>query len=400
MNEIKDPAPSIHSEEGTNRPAHDSTLDSAEKWQHDVTIKDVTTLSRLRMNLQPTALSVTSQESQSHRYDDYTFDQPKNDTLIRSVSTDSTTPSSYHQGFPNSPPHNVPFAPSPRSLLGTPIREQAKILTDNVLQTVGIRSSDEDEESGYSLDNQKKKQRVEEKGKEPGNNVRKGVMVMDNGESQHKFHHFLEQRQARYHHMNHYDGLPAYREALHSPSTRYHRMEQEYFSSPTTKRLIEETGTKPVQESPTFMNMTPLKETEDLATSGGGAYEFEGELSQKISNNYEVGVNESPASKNTGDFTIQSNMTMISGSTGQIPARFALHYFPEKFRIPPASTQLTRIYQFFADKPGAMITVNDILKDMTDPDYAKENVQVLINLLVRRRFLKRVGDKDAWTVRR
>ncbi|KAI8988200.1 hypothetical protein BDF20DRAFT_910722 [Mycotypha africana] len=96
-----------------------------------------------------------------------------------------------------------------------------------------------------------------------------------------------------------------------------------------------------------------------------------------------------------------ANMTMISGLTGQIPARFDLKYFPDQFKQPPASTQLTRIYNYFADRPAQMLTAEDYLKHVNN-EYDKETVHVLINLLARKKFLKRVGDRErgAWTIRR
>ncbi|GAB5585387.1 hypothetical protein Unana1_00287 [Umbelopsis nana] len=95
----------------------------------------------------------------------------------------------------------------------------------------------------------------------------------------------------------------------------------------------------------------------------------------------------------------EASMTMTSGFTGQIPARFSLEYFPSVFQSPPGSTQLTRVYTAFAEANGRVLDVDAILKDINDPtdSYNHTNVELLVDLLVRKRFIKR--DRNGWRLR-
>ncbi|KAI8884784.1 hypothetical protein K501DRAFT_332457 [Backusella circina FSU 941] len=103
----------------------------------------------------------------------------------------------------------------------------------------------------------------------------------------------------------------------------------------------------------------------------------------------------------TSNDTTSSNITMIRGETGaNIPARFNLKYFPDTFRTPPASTQLTRVFNLFSERPGQMLTLDDVLNLLNDSSFKEDHVILLIDLLKRKKFLKPVGDGRAWTIRR
>lgn len=66
---------------------------------------------------------------------------------------------------------------------------------------------------------------------------------------------------------------------------------------------------------------------------------------------------------------------------------------------PPGSTQLTRVYTAFAEANGRVLDVDAILKDINDPtdSYNHTNVELLVDLLVRKRFIKR--GRNGWRLR-
>lgn len=98
---------------------------------------------------------------------------------------------------------------------------------------------------------------------------------------------------------------------------------------------------------------------------------------------------------------VDSMMSMISGTHGRIPARFALHYFPEVFHTPPGSTKLTRMYTLFSERPGQRLTLDQVAELMNVDgqalDYLKNSSRPLLDLLTQKRFLRRL-DKG-WVLR-
>jgi hypothetical protein len=98
---------------------------------------------------------------------------------------------------------------------------------------------------------------------------------------------------------------------------------------------------------------------------------------------------------------VDSMMSMISGTHGRIPARFALHYFPEVFHTPPGSTKLTRMYTLFSERPGQRLTLDQVAElmnvDGQDLGYVKNSSRPLLDLLSQKRFLRRL-DKG-WVLR-
>ncbi|KAH8549795.1 hypothetical protein BGW37DRAFT_558790 [Umbelopsis sp. PMI_123] len=115
---------------------------------------------------------------------------------------------------------------------------------------------------------------------------------------------------------------------------------------------------------------------------------------------YEIsGVLPLKASSQPSPEPSEASMTMTTGFTGQIPARFSLEYFPSLFQSPPGSTQLTRVYTTFTEANGRVLDVDDILKEINDHTdfYNRTNVELLVDLLVRKRFIKR--DRNGWRLR-
>ncbi|KAL0089220.1 hypothetical protein J3Q64DRAFT_1696333 [Phycomyces blakesleeanus] len=92
--------------------------------------------------------------------------------------------------------------------------------------------------------------------------------------------------------------------------------------------------------------------------------------------------------------------TFGSSSTGRGPAPFSVHRFGETFREPPGSTQLTRVYKVFSDKPAQMLTLEDVLNEVKDDEnrYTADSVMLFINMLCGKKYLRTVG--QGWTIRR
>lgn len=355
----------------------------SDKINHSVSMEDITdvgSLTRLRLSLQQPATS-TSQETGM-------MGPPQ---TIKSVSSGSTTPSTFKRGTISSPPRTIPFGKPESSLAGTPIREASIIMTQSILEANGIRSSDDDS-LDFDPEGNKKKARLEEKANSRPTNENAGkawddtnMMEVDDEESRARFNQFFMQRQHRS--LDTFDEeLPRWRDAANSPSNLSARFESPLVGTPTTHRVIQNIITTERQE-----------QHQDTSDADEGAYEFSDAMPQDRLEEYHAKEKQSMTGSDL-TFHSGSNMTMISGSTGQIPAKFDLQYFPEKFRVPPASVKLTRVYNYFNDRPGIMSTIQDVHSQL--PDVSIENIELLINVLIRRKFLKKVGDKEAWTVRR
>jgi hypothetical protein len=463
MNQVDDLQQLQDSAHGTNRPPHhDSTMLSADRstssWsqrlKHDVTIHNITelgSLNRIRSSLQQAA-SISSQDltpldrnTPHHRLHttatEYSSTTPapqlstagpshtiQTDVSSSSFSTTSSLQnivrkSSHKRGHPSgamqSPPRIIPFAPSPRSLINTPTREAARIITDNTFQAAGIRSSEDDDDS-MELSEELAHKRPKLKGKQPADQPWDATNIMgtDDVESRARFDSFLKARQS------HRDEFPSWAGSIKSPSNRHMRDQTPLASTPTTNRVLDQKQMKlptdmkdaqPLQEETSsslqlqspegfLLPSTPYRQnTEEPSDQEGiGAYEFSDQLENQSNDRFASYLAKEKQSPLTEEMTFGSgsNMTMISGYTGQIPARFDLKYFPSRFRTPPGSSQLTRVYNFFAERPGAMLTRQDFLNYADSSEYSESRVKILIDVLVIKRFLKQVGDKEAWTIRR
>jgi hypothetical protein len=332
-----------------------------------------------------------------------------------SVSSFSTTSSSFqshkrdHQGgIIASPPRVIPFATSPRSLIHTPTREAARIITDNTFQAAGIRSSEDDDDSSME---------ITDKGKRPVDQPwdATNIMETDDVESRARFDNFLKARQ-----NSRVEEFPSWAGSVKSPSNRRMRHQTPFASTPTTNRVLNQVRTdttmediQALQEEEALLRLkspagfllpnTPYRQdTEERDDQEDiGAYEFSDLLIKEDDrfSNHQARERQSPLTEEM-TFGSGSNMTMISGHTGQIPARFDLKYFPSRFRTPPGSSQLSRVYNFFAERPGAMLTIQDFLEYANSSEYNETRAYLLIDVLVSKRFLKKVGDKEAWTIRR
>ncbi|KAI7888986.1 uncharacterized protein EV154DRAFT_516194 [Mucor mucedo] len=91
--------------------------------------------------------------------------------------------------------------------------------------------------------------------------------------------------------------------------------------------------------------------------------------------------------------------SMSGSSESFIPKQFNLIHFPEQFRTPPTSIRLTKVYDLFNNRPGILLTVKDVLALM-DGDHDETTISYLIQVLRRKKYIKQVGEKEAWVIRR
>ncbi|ORZ19395.1 hypothetical protein BCR42DRAFT_449150 [Absidia repens] len=172
------------------------------------------------------------------------------------------------------------------------------------------------------------------------------------------------------------------------------------------------------RQSPDRLAPSPLRSDPDGNDDMDMAYEFSPVMPRHAQDDEDGGsgggrftpysqrdTSSSHASGYTTTGSISSMMTMMTGVSGQIPAKFALHYFPETFRDPPASVRLTKMYNLFAERPGQMLSwkqVVDLMRaDQENDDEAlfqQDTLRLFLDVLTRKRFLRRM--EKGWTLRR
>lgn len=170
---------------------------------------------------------------------------------------------------------------------------------------------------------------------------------------------------------------------MHLPSPQVHQQEQEQqqdSESDAGAYLFSDTLPQQIhQQQDTMSKRSQSLGTMDSSTEGGGV--------------------DRGAREHTGS----SYMTMKTGqlTSQQVPAQFSLKYFAPTFQKAPASTHLTKIYQIFDARPCGMLTVQDVQTHLGNDDkLGDEEVQLYIEVLQGKKFLKKVGSRHAWVVRR
>lgn len=136
-------------------------------------------------------------------------------------------------------------------------------------------------------------------------------------------------------------------------------------------------------------------------SSIGGAYEFSQIFPandsiynmDRLSTGHEGGVgNASFTSAESSNL----NLSMISGSSGQVRKRFSLQYFPSSFQVPPGSSQLTRVYNLFAERPGELLSADDVVA-LAEDCCNRDNVRIFLDMLTRKQYLKKIEHR--WRLR-
>ncbi|KAI9262966.1 hypothetical protein EDC94DRAFT_607923 [Helicostylum pulchrum] len=441
-------------EASTNRPVIDDNTKDSFSYPHNRDITSVGMTStfggRLRKSLRkgfasPTTLDTTTSGPPGFVHID-----------MHSPSTSSNTSSmnSGHMGPRLSPPRRMPFSIPRSQLQGTPIREQAIMLTENTLRSIGIRSSDSDSDGGpfhpdtpsrsipgsqrsrlytptksKSVDTTMEEAETAVAGKSGETSKPWEVSNMDTDDTESRAHFikFLEQR-------NKLQDLPSpsvFKQPylpgttnkrfqtgeeedevmISSPSPRFQteepspRFRSEEEASPrfgieeeASPLLFRREGTSSSQFRSEIMP-SPIRQQQE--GDEVAAYEFSDGLapySNSYANSFRSGSLTDRSSESTK--SKEEHTTTTKTKTARIPAQFDLRYFPEQFRTPPGSIKLTKIYNEFNKRPGTLLNVQDIIASLNDPNYKEEFVSLLINLLARKKFIKKVGNREAWVIRR
>ena len=411
---------SMYSGSTTNRPPlDDSSATSNWRLNHQVTAGDITSTSGVGGVIRNSLRHSTTSG-------DAPFDGPRT-----GLSASSGSSASIGLRANRSPPRTVPFDIDQSSIAGTPIADRARILTEHTFRQVGIQSADS-ESSGEARSSKRAKRQQEVVGRKEGlaRAWQESNMETDDPESRAKFNQFLESRKVRLQDENEFEPI---RPTPQSPNNGIFADTQPLANTPTMERVAEtmQKDLRVINSSKTGVNSrlsnfdvdvdiednistaiapspssfyappstTPLRDTHLTAIEEdiGGAFEFSDPLQPQYQDRKTNSVRDTPSSTRTGS---SISRRIREGSTSSIPATFNPQHFPETFHRPPGSLQLTRIYQEFDQRPGTMLTVNDLLKIIKDPSYRAENVSVIISQLVGRKYLKKVGNHDAWVIRR
>ncbi|KAG0175509.1 DASH complex subunit ask1 [Apophysomyces sp. BC1034] len=345
-----------------------------------------------------------------------------------------------HRGFALSPPRTIPFAKTPAQLLRTPRREAAKMMAEDLLWSAGGRSPSS-QSSGSD-----RRPSVKGKGKEKSSMEdawTESNLDKEDEDGRAKFEKFAMKRKLQLQQMGEHEELPSIPPRNRSPMAQSPWiMDRVLPSTPTMQRVL----TTYNQDLRTMKRQRTSQDEPDRDMDGNamdgldwekdGRDAWSGHNADFQSFEYDRSQMDTGSGKEDGDHAAHefsgpilpdntlrtpsegahsmvrmspgmhsgnmsvastSTMTMVTGMTGQVPARFSLDYFASAFRTPPGSTQLTAVYCLFADRPGQMLTKDDVLGLL--PDYGHETVSLLVDLLARKRFLKRVGTAG-WTLRR
>lgn len=288
------------------------------------------------------------------------------------VSTPSSMSSPYSSRLKQSPPRIIPFSIPASQLEGTPIHIQAQMLTENTLRSVGVRSSDEEDDE-FQIN----RAPVNSSGQKQSWDV--SNMDRDDSESRANFEKFLEKRNQVQHVYKHPLDIPS--SSMKRPREEENVQEEGSFKAPS---IIEGSSFK----APSIIEGSRAPSVVD---EEAGAYEFSGGLQQYKDD----GINRGSMSGSSF-----SSLSPRDGRASVIPAQFNLQVFPEQFRTPPGSIKLTKVYDLFNQRPGAMLTVQDIMDYSNDESYSQVTVSLIISLLERKKFIKKVGKREAWVIRR
>lgn len=431
----------------TNRPVIDDDTSKLLGQQHDMSSGGFTNYLRRRLR------------HIDHSPIDTTYSGPSNPVRYHSSSTLSDTSSSRIR---MSPPRTVPFVITSEQLQGTPIREQVLMLTENRLRSLGAHTDSDTDSGPFSIGRSESSRFTTRPGKKRVNEEddhrdrtkfdRKlwemSNMDSDDTDGRENLVKFLKGRNVQFK-QPYLPGTTANKRfrpeieveqdligsnrssssrseqaqeeeeeaAVVSPLSSSRQQENIRFSP---RFLSEETIQSPryrseeiqsppryrpeaIQSpprfqgtessiSPRFQAVTPLAMQEQEVE----AYEFSDGLLPYGSAYNEIRMHTTDTTTNS-----TTSRQSITSTSSSIPRKFELKYFTEKFRNPPNSLKLTKIYNEFNKRPGTLLTIEDVMNYLDDTSFTIEFVSLSIGILTRKRFLRMVGDKgDAWVIRR
>ncbi|KAI9499652.1 DASH complex subunit Ask1-domain-containing protein [Zychaea mexicana] len=347
-----------------------------------------------------------------------TLARPQASALASSNLSNTTSDASSTSSFRRrtSPPKTIPFRLSPNELLQTPAREAARMMVNNKLRRIGAMSpssgSSEDPESSSREQQQQQHQPQRKDGH--GNETPASWVDQNNESDRGHFEEFMRVRQERYQHMDLDIELPVFgnRPAPKSPGRQRHQdtQEQDFAFAisdigspsinmdqdlrPSAKRIRDDMDCTSLLPSPSVapdtrdqhnaqgVNVNDENDSHDEVMSG--PYEF-----TQIPPTDLVAQTDERQSE-TGTPAGSVGGISVSSSASQLPREFSLHYFASSYREPPASTQLTRIYTLFADRPGRSMSADQVLELLeNDQSFTIDRIKLFIDVLTTKKFLRK-----------
>jgi hypothetical protein len=339
-------------------------------------------------------------------------------------------------------------SPASRSSRRTPLFKRPLIYNSHIINSVGNNSNGgEGSSRARNISNNSNNSTNNSTNNNTSNNNlwNDNILDKDNPEERERFNQFFQGRQRRSMGLN--DGLPTMRKRIPSPTesnNSENAIPEPLIGSPTVLRVFDKervdlrhqmqnreweytqernnekerdepmdlsrettTARDTFDSPPVLQDDSPMRMTQDLdrfspiRIADMEDVQHTPEAVPFFAQN--LSYRPSPREDNTDSSvnTFNSNITMITGETdANIPATFNLKYFPDSFRTPPNSTLLTRVFNLFSERPGQMLTLDDVITLINDKSVSHDGVNILIDLLKRRKFLKPVGDGLAWTLRR
>lgn len=290
-------------------------------------------------------------------------DRPPTQTAgpFSSFLTDSSL-SVPHRHF--SPPHTMPFGPSPDTLLKTPARQAARMMVDHLMYTENAQSTpsdkqirDDDLPAGRAPVQEDDTKRVDKNIDD--DSLSDNIPAID-------FQNFAKRRKEAFRNMVVEQELP--------------RLHDHGLQSPSRKRSYDDNH----HQSP-------------LATTP---------MAERVMADYQNYIRPtSPAPSDMSGLNSHTGLITVTTTEGvrredeerEGPRPFRLQDFRRTFQIPPGSTKLTHVYNVFYQRQGQALSMDDLRSLI--PDYDRATLDLLVGSLTRKKYLKKMESGMSWTLR-
>ncbi|KAI7876364.1 hypothetical protein K492DRAFT_210408 [Lichtheimia hyalospora FSU 10163] len=289
-------------------------------------------------------------------------DRPPTQTAgpFSSFLTDSSLSVSMpHRHF--SPPHTMPFGPSPDTLLKTPARQAARMMVDHLMYTQNAQSTPSDKQTRDDLP--AGRATTQDHG-DKDDSLSDNIPAVD-------FENFANRRKQAFRNMIAEQELPrVHNHGLQSPSRK--RSHDNYHDNNSQSPL----ASTPVAEQVMVDYQNFLRPTSPAPSDMSGL------------------------NSHTGMITVTTTEGAAAAGVrreDEGPRPFRLQDFRHTFQIPPGSTKLTHVYNVFYERQGQALSMDD-LKSLI-PDYDRATLDLLVGSLTRKKYLKKMESGMSWTLR-
>lgn len=296
-----------------------------------------------------------------------------------------------HRRF--SPPHTMPFGPSPETLLKTPARQAARMMVDHLMYTQNAQSTPSDKETrdddlpaGQATTTTAAAAAQDKRGGDGDDNDHGDDSFNDNIPAV-DFQTFANRRREAFRNMVPEQELPRlYDHGLQSPSRKRSHDNNNNHQSPLASTPIAEQVMADYQNylrptSPTPSDMSGLNSQTGLITV----------------TTTEGGVAAAAAAATGAGGGGGAGEGGVRREDEEGPRPFRLQDFRRTFQIPPGSTKLTHVYNVFYQRQGQALSMDD-LRNLI-PDYDRATLNLLVGSLTRKKYLKKMESGMSWTLR-